>query len=98
VFASLYTSRLHLPAGLPVQAVQAARESVGGAFIAAQRIADAGLGPAAIQVKAAASGAFFDGFAVGCLVAAAVAALGAIAAAVLLPAQPLVVNEGSAER
>jgi EmrB/QacA subfamily drug resistance transporter len=68
VFASLYTSRLHLPAGLPVQAVQAARESVGGAFIAAQRIADAGLGPAAIQVKAAASGAFFDGFAVGCLV------------------------------
>jgi hypothetical protein len=89
VFASLYTSHLILPAGLPAQAAQAARESVGGAFIAAQRVADAGLGPAALQLKAAASTAFFDGFSVGCLVAAGVAALGAVAAAIFLPAQPL---------
>jgi EmrB/QacA subfamily drug resistance transporter len=93
VFASLYTSRLLLPAGLPTQAAQAARESVGGAFIAAQRVADAGLGPAALQLKAAASSAFFDGFAVGCLVAAGVAALGAIAAAIFLPAQPLTTDD-----
>jgi EmrB/QacA subfamily drug resistance transporter len=89
VFASLYTGRLSLPAGLPAQAGQAARESVGGAFIAAQRVADAGLGPMGDQLRAAASASFFDGFAVGCLVAAGVAALGAIAAAILLPAQPL---------
>src|SRR2546428_1271581 len=88
VFASLYSARLALHAGLPSEAVHAARESVGGAFIAAQRVADAGLGSAAAQLRDAASGAFFDGFAVGCLVAAGVALVGAIAAAVLLPAHP----------
>lgn len=90
VFASLYGSRLALAGGLPAEAAHAARESVGGAFIAAQRLADAGLGPAAAQLQEAASIAFFDGFAVGCLVAAGVALVGAIAAAVLLPAQPVV--------
>jgi hypothetical protein len=89
VFASIYAARLALPRGLPAQATHAARESVGGAFIAAQRIADAGLGPAAAQLKEAASRAFFDGFAIGCLVAAGVALAGALVAAVLLPAQPL---------
>src|SRR5262249_49881302 len=89
VFAPLYAARLALPAGLPAQAAQAAKQSVGSAFVAAQQLAHAGLGPAAAQLKAAASSAFFDGFAAGCLVAAGVAALGAIAAAVLLPAQPL---------
>lgn len=93
VFASLYASRLSLPAGLPAEATLAAGESVGGAFIAAQRVADAGLGPMADQLRAAASASFFDGFAIGCLVAAGVAALGAIAAAVLLPAQPLAVDD-----
>ena len=63
---------------------------MGGAFIAAQRVADAGLGPVATQLRDAASRAFFDGFAVGCLVAAGVALVGAVAAAVLLPAHPLV--------
>src|SRR5262245_22072715 len=89
VFASLYAAGLVLPAGLPPRAAQAARESVGGAFIAARRVADAGLGPLAEQLRATASAAFFDGFAAGCLVAAGVAAAGAIAAAVLLPAQPI---------
>jgi hypothetical protein len=93
VFASLYASRLSLPAGLPAEATQAAPESVGGAFIAAQRVADAGLGPMAEQLRAAASASFFDGFAIGCLVAAGVAALGAIAAAILLPAQPLAIDD-----
>jgi EmrB/QacA subfamily drug resistance transporter len=90
VFASLYTARLALPAGLPPEAAHAARESVGGAFLAAERVADAGLGSVAAQLTDAASRAFFDGFAVGCLVAAGVALVGAVAAAVLLPAQPLV--------
>jgi EmrB/QacA subfamily drug resistance transporter len=89
VFASIYTARLALPQGLPSEAAHAARESVGGAFIAAQRVADAGLGSAAAQLKDAASHAFFDGFAVGCLVAAGVALVGAVIAAVLLPAQPV---------
>jgi hypothetical protein len=89
VFASIYAARLALPAGLPAQAAQAAKQSVGSAFIAAQQVAQAGLGPAGAQLKAAASSAFFDGFAAGCLVAAGVAALGAITAAVLLPAQPI---------
>jgi EmrB/QacA subfamily drug resistance transporter len=93
VFASLYASRLSLPARLPAEAALAARESVGGAFIAAQRVADAGLGPMAEQLRAAASASFFDGFTIGCLVAAGVAALGAIAAAVLLPAQPLAADD-----
>jgi EmrB/QacA subfamily drug resistance transporter len=88
VFASIYAARLSLPRGLPTEATHAARESVGGAFIAAQRVADAGLGSAAAQLKDAAAHAFFDGFAVGCLVAAGVALVGAIIAAVLLPAHP----------
>jgi EmrB/QacA subfamily drug resistance transporter len=90
VFASLYSARLALPAGLPTEAAVAARESVGSAFIAAQRVADAGLGPMAGQLRAVATNAFFDGFTIGCLVAAGVAVAGAIAAAILLPAQPLV--------
>ena len=71
---------------LPSQAAHAARESVGGAFIAAQRVADAGLGSAATQLKDAASRAFFDGFAIGCLVAA-----------VLLPAHPVDVADDATE-
>jgi EmrB/QacA subfamily drug resistance transporter len=94
VFASLYAHGLtDLPAGLPPEATQAASESIGGAFIAAERMAAAGLGPAADALRAAASAAFLDGFAVGCLVAAGVAAAGAAAAAILLPAQPLAVDD-----
>jgi hypothetical protein len=89
VFASLYTARLALPAGLPTEAADAAHDSVGGAFIAAQRVADAGLGPMADQLHDAAASAFFAGFAIGCLVAATVALIGAVVAAVFLPAQPI---------
>jgi EmrB/QacA subfamily drug resistance transporter len=89
VFASLYSARLALPAGLPPQAVAAAKESVGGAFIAAQHVAAAGLPGMAEQLERAASNAFFSGFAIGCIVAAAVALTGAVAAAILLPAQPI---------
>ena len=97
VFASLYASHLSLPAGLPAEAAHAARDSVGGAFIAAQRVADVGLGPIADQLRAAASTSFFDGFAVGCLVAAGVAALGAIIAAIFLPAHALAADALTAD-
>lgn len=95
VFASLYVRTLDtgLPVGLPPEATDAARESVGGAFIAAERAAGLGFGPAAEQLRAAAGHAFFDGFAAGCLVAAAVAAVGAVAAAVLLPSRPIAVAD-----
>jgi hypothetical protein len=87
VYASLYASRLTdaLPAGLPARLSNAAHESVGAALIIADRA------PAAVgtRIHAAASSAFFDGLSAGCLVAAGVAAAGALMAAVLLPAQPL---------
>jgi hypothetical protein len=89
VFASLYAVRLALPSGVPLQAVVAARESVAGAFIAARRVAEIGLAPIAAPLKEAASRAFFSGFAIGCLLAAAVALVGSIAAAILLPARPI---------
>lgn len=97
VFASIYAARLALPHGLPPQATHAARESVGGAFIAAQRVSDAGLGSAASLLKDAASRAFLDGFAIGCLVAAGVALLGALVAAVLLPAHPVDTTDETTE-
>jgi hypothetical protein len=60
-------------------------------------MADAGLGSAAPQLKNAASSAFFDGFAIGCLVAAGVALVGALAAAVLLPTQPVEAADDATE-
>lgn len=93
VFASLYGASLVLPAGLPARAAEAASESVGGALIAADQLSAAGLETVAAALRATAATAFFDGFAAGCLVAAAVTAIGAVAAATLLPGRP----EGVAE-
>jgi EmrB/QacA subfamily drug resistance transporter len=84
VFASAYGPRIgdylsQFP--VPADAVAAARESVAAAFqVAAQA-------PAEVQASftRAASSAFVDGMSVGCLVAAGVALLGAVAAAVFLP-------------
>lgn len=87
-FASLYRAGLGpLPAGLPEEATEAINGGIGGAVIAAERIPVPAL---ADQVVAAASTAFYDGFAAGCRVAAGVAAVGAVAVAVLLPARPRV--------
>jgi EmrB/QacA subfamily drug resistance transporter len=92
VFASLYAGTLDDGGldGLPPEATDAARDSVGGAFLAAERLGELGFGDAAEHLRAVASTAFFDGFSTGSLVAAGVAAAGAVAAAVLLPSQPLV--------
>jgi EmrB/QacA subfamily drug resistance transporter len=90
IYASLYASRLGtaLTSQLPDAAASAADRSVGGAFGAAAQLDAAGQTGVADALRAAASSAFFDGFAVACLVAAGVAALGAILAVVLIPAQP----------
>jgi hypothetical protein len=90
VAASLYTSRLAatLPAGLPARAITAARGSVGGAVIAARNASLAGSAQLGSRLKDAAILAFLHGFAGGCLVAGAVAAVGALVAIFLLPARP----------
>jgi len=90
VAASLYTSRLvaTLPAGLPAPAITAARGSVGGAVVAAQKISRAGVTQLGSRLKDAATLAFLHSFAGACLVAGAVAAAGALVAIFLLPARP----------
>ncbi len=95
VAASLYTSRLAsaLPlAGvhgyMPTRAIAAAKGSVGGAVEASRALTSLGLAHSAHELSHAASNAFMYSLAGGCLVAAGVAVVGAILAAVLLPAQP----------
>jgi EmrB/QacA subfamily drug resistance transporter len=90
VAASLYANRLvaTLPVGLPTGAVSAARGSVGGAAVAAQRLSQAGLAGIAGRLNDAAVLAFLHSFVGGCLVAAGVAAAGALVALFLLPARP----------
>jgi hypothetical protein len=91
VYASLYASRLtdSLPARLPAHLAQASHSSVGAALETARGVARGGDLRLAGAVHDAASQAFFHGFSAGCLVAAGVAAAGAILAIVLLPAQPV---------
>lgn len=98
--AEILSSRLtsSLPAGLPHQAVSAAQASVGGAVEAAHRVAQAGLGQVARQLSDAGVLAFLHSFAGGCLVASGIAALGAIVAAMWLPARPLVHHAGPGRR
>ncbi|HEY1990079.1 MAG TPA: MFS transporter [Acidimicrobiales bacterium] len=90
VAASLYASRLtsSLPTGLPSPALVAAKGSVGGAAVASQRLAQAGLGHLARQLQGAATQAFLHSFTGGCRVAGGVALGGAVFAAILLPARP----------
>ena len=90
VAASLYTSRLAdlVPPGLPAPAVTAAHGSVGGAAVASQSLAHAGLTGLARALDNAATLAFLHSFTGGCLVAAAVAGFGALLALLLLPARP----------
>ena len=87
VFASLYSSQLaDKLAGIPIpmSALDRAKESIGAAFVVAQR-APTPTGTAAI-VDAARS-AFMSGFHAGSLAAGAVAAATAVAAWFLLPAR-----------
>jgi EmrB/QacA subfamily drug resistance transporter len=90
IASSLYGSRLDetMPHGLPAGAAEAAHGSVGGALIAAQRLAHAGLGATAHDLVDAAIGAFLHSLEGGCRVAGVVALVGAFMAAALLPSRP----------
>ena len=99
VYASLYTSRLTsgLPAGLPATVARIAHGSVGAALTVAGRLAHAGHPALAAAVHNVASQAFLRGFHAGDLVAAGVAAAGALVAFALLPSYPAARDEESAE-
>ena len=91
VYASLFASKLTaaLPQGLSPGLAATAHSSVGAALGVAGGLDAAGQPALADHVHDAASMAFFHGFSTGNLVAAAVAAGGALMAAALLPAQPV---------
>jgi EmrB/QacA subfamily drug resistance transporter len=90
VYASLYSSRLThlLPAGLPPRLAQAAHESVGAALGVAGGLEHSGRSAIGGVVHDAARSAFFHGFSAANLLAAGVAAAGAVMALALLPARP----------
>ena len=90
LYASLYADRLSSGLGVhvPGAAAHAADRSVGGALGAADQLAATGHSDLAVALRDAASAAFFHGFEIACLLAAAVAIVGAVMAVALLPAQP----------
>ncbi|MGE5408961.1 MAG: MFS transporter [Syntrophothermus sp.] len=99
IYASLFSGRLGslLPAALPPSLADASGSSVGAALAVSGRLEAEGAGGLARGVHEAASAGFFHGFSAGCLVAAGVAAVGALLALALLPAQPVSVeDEGAA--
>ena len=91
VAASLYGDRLSstLPRGLPAQAAAAAKGSVGSALIAAKS-----MGAAGHALTTSAVGAFEHSLSGALHVAGAVALLGAVMAALLLPARPRTSPDG----
>jgi hypothetical protein len=92
VALSLYRDTLaDIP--LPQEAVDPARESVGGALEAARRFAEAGQTDAASMLASTAKDGFLDGMAAGCLVAAGVSLLGALLTVAFLPAHPSAPDE-----
>ena len=90
VYASIYASRLTtaLPARLPAALARTAHASVGAALTLTGKLAHAGQPALAGAIHDAASSAFFDSFHAADLVAAGVAATGAVIALALLPSRP----------
>lgn len=90
VFASLYHDAFAPDSvrGVPEAAFGPARDSIGGALVAADRLVEAGAGPSAETLTLVATTGFYDGMQAGCLVAAAVCVAGAIFCFAVLPAQP----------
>jgi EmrB/QacA subfamily drug resistance transporter len=91
VYASLYSSRLDslLPSALPARLAHVAHQSAGAALTVAGDAAHAGRPALAQALHHAASSAFFHGFSAANLLAAGVAAAGAVMALALLPARPV---------
>jgi hypothetical protein len=77
-----------MPAGVPGRVAAIAHQSVGAAYGAAGQIAARGHPVLGQALQHASTNAFLRGLTIGCLVAAGVAAAGAILAALFLPAQP----------
>ena len=90
VYASVYGSHLTatMPAALPGQVAAIAHQSIGAAYGAAGKIAALGHPALGQALHLAATNAFLRGLTIGALVAGGVAALGALLAALFLPAQP----------
>jgi hypothetical protein len=90
VYASVYGSHLvrDLPARVPLGLVHVAHQSVGAALTVAGRVTASGHAVLGGAIAHASSNAFIDGLSTGCLVAAGVAAAGAVLALAALPAQP----------
>jgi EmrB/QacA subfamily drug resistance transporter len=90
VYASVYGSRLtaSVPAGVPGQVAALAHQSVGAAYAAAGALTGAGHPALGQALHLASTDAFLRGLTIGALVAGGVAAAGAIAAALFLPAHP----------
>jgi EmrB/QacA subfamily drug resistance transporter len=90
VYASVYGSRLTaaVPAGVPGQVAALAHQSVGAAYAAAGALTGAGHPALGQALHLASTDAFLRGLTIGALVAGGVAAAGAIAAALFLPAHP----------
>jgi hypothetical protein len=90
IYASVYGSRLTatMPATVPGQVAAIAHQSVGAAYVAAGKITALGHPVLGQALQHAAADAFLRGLTVGCLVAGAVAAAGALLAVLFLPAQP----------
>jgi hypothetical protein len=92
VYASVYGSRLTaaIPAGVPQPVAALARQSVGAAYVASGQITALGHPALGQALHLASTSAFIRGTIIGSLVAGGVAAVGAILAAIFLPAQPAV--------
>jgi EmrB/QacA subfamily drug resistance transporter len=99
VFTSIYIKAIassQAAATLAPDVIAGAKESVGGALGAAERLASSD--PGGAQALAAATNvAFFDAFTAGCLVSAGVALAGAVFAARFLPARPTEADHEAAE-
>ena len=90
VFASIYihaiaTSRAAVE--IPTRVLAQSKDSVGAALAGAHQLASSNPHAARLLTTAADS-AFFDGFRVGCLVAAGIALIGAVFVVIVLPARP----------
>jgi EmrB/QacA subfamily drug resistance transporter len=90
IYASVYASRLTatMPARVPGPVAAIAHQSVGAAYVAAGQIAALGHPALGQALQHASANAFLRGLMIGCVVAGAVAAAGALLAVLFLPAQP----------
>jgi hypothetical protein len=77
-----------MPAAVPGRVAAIAHQSVGAAYVAAGRIAALGHPVLGQALQHASANAFLRGLTIGCIVAGAIAAAGAVMAVLFLPAQP----------